>query len=353
MRNPLPVNVSRVAPGAARLFCWGLVGLLLLACERQPQPEMIYISGQTMGSSYHITAVRQPHQADAAGLQPLLEQRLAQLDLVFSQYRPDSELSKLNNDQKKTKVTLSPELAQVLAASLLIGQASGGALDVTLGPVIDLWGFGKDAALPRRPDPAALAQARARSGLDKIKLQGRELEYSHPAVELNFNAIAPGFAADEIAGLLIALDYSGFLVDIGGELIAHGTKLDGSPWVLGIERPDPIGRKVYKKIALTNKALATSGDYRNFFEEAGHRYQHSLNPQTGEPVTHQLASVSVIHDSVMMADGWATAIMVLGPEAGLKLAEAQGLGVFLIWREGAELKEGATTRFLQFASWQD
>jgi len=349
----LVAKAGRAAPRAARLFCCCLLGLGLAACERKPQPEMIFISGQTMGSSYHVTAVRQPHQANAAGLQPLLEQRLAQLDLIFSQYRPDSELSRINNDHKKHKVLLSQELAQVLAASLEIGRASGGALDVTLGPVINLWGFGKDAGSGHRPDPQALALARARSGLDKVRLQGREAEFLHPELELNFNAIAPGFAADDLSELLIALEYTGFLVDIGGELRAYGTKLDGSPWVLGIEQPDPEGRKVYKKVALSNNALATSGDYRNFFEEQGQRYQHSLNPKTGEPVTHRLASVSVVHGSAMMADGWATALMVLGPEAGLQLAEEQGLGVFLLWREGAELKEGASTRFLQLAPWRN
>ncbi len=264
----------------------------------------------------------------------------------MSTYIPDSEISTFNRSASTDWFDISPDFARVMQASGELAVASEGALDITLGPLINLWGFGKDGRISSPPEKAELLQL-----LDKIGHQKVEVRTSPPAIRkaapelhCDLSAIAKGFGVDKVAEYLTSLGIKNYMVEIGGEVRTRGRNQHGLYWRLGIVTPDSRGA-VQKVIRLNEESMATSGDYLNYFEEDGVRYSHTLNPSTGYPITHKLASVTVIHESCMMADGWATAINVLGPEKGFELAIAQNMAVFMIVREDEQFVEKMSPAF--------
>jgi thiamine biosynthesis lipoprotein len=249
----------------------------------------------------------------------------------MSTYIDNSELSRFNRHPVDQWFSVSPELFEVLLASIELGWLSGGALDISVGPVVDLWGFGPAERGGQLPEADVLADALALVDFRALELdlaENRVLKTK--PVQLDLSAIAKGFAVDMIARLLRDQGYQNFMVEIGGELYMAGNSPRGSPWRIAIEEPNALPGQVHRAILVSDKAVATSGDYRNYFEHDGKRYSHTIDPITGRPVIHNLASVTVIADDAAIADGLATAINVMGPKAGLALAQQQGLAIYLI-----------------------
>ncbi len=328
-------------------LCGAALLLLLLACQGQPDTDEQPISGRTMGTTYNIKYVPVPQGPTPKALKRDVEAALKHVNALMSHYIPDSELSRFNQYASTRPFPMSPQSLAVLAEAKRLAQISEGALDITLGPVIDLWGFGPKAVPERVPTPEAIAMARERSGIDKLLVQQSAVQKAHPQLQINLSPIAKGYGVDVVAELLEARGINSYLVEIGGELRVAGSKSNGEPWRIAIEKPQSNGRGVQKVLTLGDNAVATSGDYRNYFEIEGLRYSHLIDPSTAAPINHNLVSVTVVHPSCMTADGLATAISVLGKERGMEMALEHNLAVMLITRENNLFKEYTSPRFDQ------
>lgn len=340
-------------PRLARPALWLaliVVGLLAACSDRAEGPSPLRLQGSTMGTYWSVQVAMPPRTLREAELRADIEARLAEINAQMSTYEPSSELSRFNDSEPGDWFPVSPELATTAAAAAEVSLQSGGAFDVTVGPLVDLWGFGAGSAAgagAQVPDDAAVQGALAAIGHEhlQVRTDPPALRKDRP-LEVDLSAIAKGFAVDALAHLLDGRGATDYLVDIGGELRARGANAQGQAWRIGIEVPDPETRGVAREaIALRDLAVATSGDYRNFFESDGQRYSHTIDPLTGRPVVHDVASVTVIHPQAMMADALATAMNVLGSERGLVLADEQGLAVLFILYDGDGLAEAASAEF--------
>lgn len=302
--------------------------------------------GRTMGTTYRIVLGRAVSGSARAALQAAIDRRLAEVNASMSTYDPSSELSRFNRHAATTPFPVSPALAEVVRLSLAVSRASGGAFDVTVGPLVDAWGFGPAGRPQKAPDDAALAALREAVGYEKLKVEGNALVKTHPGLRVDLSAIAKGHGVDEVAALLEAHGHDDYLVEIGGELRAWGRNAEGRPFRIGIEEPLVHDRAVRARITLEG-GLATSGNYRNRFELDGQIYVHTLDPSTGRPVRHALLSASVLHPRCAVADAWATALMSAGPERAWQLARAEGLEVYLlVGGENGKIDERITPGFL-------
>jgi thiamine biosynthesis lipoprotein len=265
----------------------------------------------------------------------------------MSNWREDSELSRLNRHAGGTPFPLSPELYDVLRQSAEVSAASGGAFDVTVGPLVEAWGFGAGPGGAEPPGPEAIGALLDRVGYRKLVLDPEHGSASKedPGLEVDLSAVAPGYAVDLVAARLEERGFGRYLVEIGGELRVSGTNPEGRAWRVAIERPELLRRETQRVVEISDAALATSGDYRDFFERDGVRYTHTIDPATGSPVLHSLASATVIDPSCALADAWATAMMVLGPEEGLRLADERGMPVLLLVYEGDGVREIESREF--------
>jgi len=311
----------------------------------------VTLSGATMGTVYHVRAFCAERVPD---LTTRVERDLNRISADMSTWDPDSTLSRFNRGPIGEWFEVSSDLAQVVQTSQDLATRSGGAFDITVGPLVDLWGFGADDAARERagpPDPAEIEAARARVGYSYL-----DVRESPPALRrrrdlrVDVAAIAPGYAVDLLSRELTAAGCGDHMVEIGGEVYARGRKSDGSAWRIGIETPDPAqppGSSITRVVLLEDRAAATSGDYRDFIEWQGERYSHSFDPRTGTPVDHTLAAVTVLHASTLWADGLATLLYVLGPTAGLEFARAQGLAALFIERTDSGFVETMTPEFQQ------
>lgn len=264
-----------------------------------------------------------------------IREELQRVDVLMSTWRNDSELSRFNAWHSLEPFALSPETFDVLAAALAIAHETDGALDVTLAPLIDVWGFGPGGQGGSAPDAAAVASVMAAVGIDKLDLdiETRTVRKRHPAVRVELSSIAPGWVADRIGEMLERRGFTDFLIDVSGELVARGSNESGQPWQVAVERPQSEGRGIARVIPLKDTAIATSGDYRNYREEGGMRLTHILDPRTQQPIQHRLASATVIAPTCMRADALSTALMVMGPDEALAFAEREALAVLLLVRE--------------------
>ncbi|MHA7815205.1 MAG: FAD:protein FMN transferase [Pseudohaliea sp.] len=329
----------------AKNLCLGALLALLAACGGEPQD--LRLEGRTMGTRWHLTV---PGGAAAGeALQAAIDAELEAVNASMSTWLEDSEISRFNRLPAGATMTVSPSFAAVLEAALAIGRTSGGAYDVTVAPLVDLWGFGPEGPRDGIPDSAAVAETRYRVGQSKLDWNpdSRRLGKRAP-VSLDFSSIAKGYAVDRVAGLLEARGLANYLVEIGGEMRVAGRSPRSDAWRVAVERPQAGARAVARGIALSDGAIATSGDYRNFFTVGEVRYSHMIDPRTGAPVTHDVVSVTVIHKSCMVADGWATALAVLGREAALEVADEAGLAVYLLAREGDGFKEYSSPAFAPY-----
>lgn len=324
------------------LLALGLIALT--ACSEQQR--QLKLSGPTMGTSWHVTAVVPAGLAiDDTSLLQGIESRLEAVNASMSTYRPESEISRFNDSPANEWFPVSRDFYQVLSAAMAISWQSQGAYDVTVGPLVNLWGFGPGGTV-EPPSETMIEEALESVGQDKLRVDGDGSRVKKIAeLYLDFSSIAKGFAVDEVARWLTGEGIVDFLVEVGGEMRVSGVSTRGDAWRVAIERPDSATIEIAQAIRLENVAVATSGDYRNFFELDGVRYSHSIDPRTGYPVAHELVSVTVVHPSAMLADGWATALTVLGSDDAWAVAQAQGLAVYFIVREGDVFRRRFTTPF--------
>lgn len=306
------------------------------APELAAEAPFTQIEGVAFGAGFTLKLVA-PLDAEAEqALNVELAAILDGIDRRMSTYKPETELSRFNAGQGLEPTPMSPMTLAVLREAVELNRASGGAFDVTVRPLVRVWGFGAGAAAVE-PTAEAIAAALALVGPDKLELDvaAGTIRKFHPAVEVDLSAIAPGWAADRVAEALEAHGWHDYLVDVGGEYRLSGSSPGGEPWRVGIEQPDSTARRGYAVASLDSGALATSGDYRAYREVEGRRISHTIDPRTGQTVSHGLASVTVLHALASQADGWATALSVLGPDEGMRVAEQNDLAVFFIVREGA------------------
>jgi len=318
----------------------------LTACQA-PQQAEVRLSGSTMGTSWSLTIVQVPEGLRVEKINSDVEQLLEEINASMSTYQADSEISRFNQFAETVPFPVSQALFDVLSLAKTIHTASKGAFDPTIGPLVNLWGFGPSLKEDAEPEANAIANALQRCGFDKLHLQldSRSVLKSDPDVYLDLSAIAKGYAVDQIAEYLQAQGVKNYLVEIGGEIRVAGKNSQGHYWQIGVEKPDVGSRSVQRVVTLRNQAIATSGDYRNFFQINGKVYSHTINPKTGYPVAHQLASVSVLSHTAVEADAQATAIMVLGPEAGFDYALENNLSVLFIIRTADGFKEKISQGF--------
>jgi len=319
----------------------------LAACSDTSEP--LQLAGRSMGTSWHVTVIPDTGGLDDRVLQAGIEAILDSVNQSMSTYRDDSEISRFNALEPDVWFPISADFYTVLSTALAIGWQSDGAYDVTVGPLVDLWGFGPAGLVNEPPSDDAVTDVLESVGLDQLRLDGEAMQLlKRSPLALDFSSIAKGYAVDLIAQWLDGQGLGRYLVEVGGEMRLAGMSGRGGPWRIAIERPDSGGRDVETAVSLTDVAVATSGDYRNFFEIDGQRFSHSIDPRRGYPVAHDLVSVTVVDSSAMLADAWATALVVLGQEAGMKVAQEHGLAVYFIQRQGDALQSSHSPAFDRF-----
>lgn len=323
----------------------GLLIVLVLAALSGCGQSVERFGGPTMGSSYTVQFVPTGKSPDAAKLKAEVDTILAGLDDQFSTYRDDSVVSRFNALPADGCMALPADMLELWRYGEQLSQQSDGAFDLTVEPLMNLWGFGPQSRTEKVPDAAALVRERARVGHQHLHLDGDQLCKDVDA-QLDFDSIVAGYAVDQVSTRLAELGLTDYLVEITGELKAVGRKPDGTPWRIALEVPSgERERQIERSVALDGIGLSTSGDYRNYFEEGGQRYSHTFDPRTGAPVRHELAAVTVAEAQALRADGLSTVLMVLGPEEGYTFAERNGLAAFFIVRQGGGFVTRATTRF--------
>ena len=320
----------------------------------QPR-RTIEFHGPTMGATFSVKVVTRQHELDGerfGEVDRALRASLDRINRLMSTWDPDSELSRFNRSASVEPFRVSLETFEVLRWSVDMAALTGGALDVTVGPLVDAWGFGPGGPGNRLPSDEEIARLREATGTRQLELNPAALTVrkTRPEVRCDLSAVAPGYAADRLWTELAGRGFTDFLVDVGGELRTRGRNDIGEAWEIAIDRPQAQGDAIQRLVPISNLAIATSGDYRRYREVDGKRFSHILDPRTGRPVAHRLASVTVIDELAVRADGLATALMVLGSDEGMALAEKLGLAALFIERTNDGFSERATQRFEEITS---
>ena len=329
-----------------------MVVVWLAGCARAP--EELVISGPTMSTTYSVKVVAAPEGVDNHALRVTTDEILARIDRSMSGYRDDSEISRFNASTSTDWFSVSADLATVVDFALKVSRESDGTFDITVRPLVAAWGFGAAGEPIELPDEARLAELKASVGYRRLqaRVEPPALRKEAAALTVDLNGIAPGYAVDLLAARLQALRIDNFMIDIGGEVRAKGRNAQGELWRIAVERPIDAEPEPYAIVQLDNAAVTTSGEYRHYYDRDGRRYSHTIDPRTGRPVEHSLASVVVIGPTSMHTDAWATAFNVLGTEAGQALATRLGMPVLFIDAQGGELRSVATPQFQPYLAKQ-
>ena len=328
--------------GRARLAA---VFVIAVGCGRGSEHRL---EGRTMGTTYHVTVVS---RAGVDGLQARIDGRLAEVNRAFSTYVEDSEINRFSRFSRVgEEFPVSRDFARVMTTAARVFELSGGAWDGTVRPLVDLWGFGPAPAVGEPPPDEKIEALRSEIGFDRIEIRPNgSLVKRKAGVTLDLSSIAKGYGVDAVADVVRDQGFRDFLVEIGGEVFGKGTRPDGGPWRVGISRPrsDAAPDEIYRVTPLRDAALATSGDYRSFFASGGVRYSHVLDPRTGRPVANGVVSASVLAPDCTLADGLATAVMVMGKDAGLALLERlpDVEGLVVVGTTDGRLEDHATSGF--------
>ncbi|WP_447738394.1 FAD:protein FMN transferase [Aeromonas veronii] len=330
-------------------LAFGLAFFLTGCGQETVQSKLeIHITGSTMGTYYSIK-VADSAISDPAKLQAEVDVLLERVNDQMSTYRPDSELSRFNQSRDNKPVVVSRDTARVVTEAIHIGRESQGALDVTVGPLVNLWGFGPDKKPTKVPSDELITQTRQKTGLGNLhvitSVDADTLQKDIPDLYVDLSAIAKGFGVDKVAEYLESLGARNYLVEIGGELRINGVNGKGNPWRVAIEKPTAGTGTVQEVIVPGDNGVATSGDYRNYYELDGQRFSHTIDPRSGKPIQHRLVSVTVIHPSCMTADGLATVFMVMGTEKSLAYANERGLAIFVITKTDNGFEEAYSDAF--------
>ncbi len=303
-----------------------------------------------MGTSYTVKLIDVPASYNQDQLRSGIESALQAVDSLMSTYKSDSEISRFNQLEETEWFDISESTFEVLETALEISEHTGGAFDITIEPLVDVWGFGSKQRPDIIPTDTEISRGLENVGYSWLSLRKYPpaIRKSRPQISVDVSAIAKGFAVDQIADYLFDQKIGNYMIEVGGEVRVAGNKAQQKPWRIAIEKPLTMSRSVQTVLDLKDIAVATSGDYRNYFEENNIRYSHTLDPRTGRPIQHNLASVTILDPSCMRADAWATAIMVLGPEKGYALARKNGLAAYFILRTGDTFSVRQTEGFNRF-----
>jgi FAD:protein FMN transferase len=319
-----------------------LLAVLIGGCDNSLTPHLL--GGKTMGTTYSI----QYYGAAKPALNEQVNTLLTQLDNSLSTYKQNSDVSRFNAAEANQWFSVSPITAKIVIAAQKISRASNGAFDITVGPLVDLWGVGAEASLLKVPSETEIKKRLQYVGYEliEVKQSPPALKKYHHQTAIDLSSIAKGYAIDEVASLLDKQGIDSWLIEIGGEIRARGKKPGGNDWKIAIEHPFSDTHSVQKIIPLNNLAIATSGDYRNFFEHNNVRYSHSINPQNGWPVPNTIGSVSVLRADAMTADAWATAMLILGEQEAIKHSINNDLAISMTARNKAgNLREVVSPAF--------
>ncbi len=322
-----------------------LAAIWLVGCEREA--PLIEVEGPTMGTYYSVKVVNAPAGLTAQTLQHEVESTLNQVISEISTYDPNSELSRLNRNPSTDWIPVSSNLFEVIAEGQRIAALTDGAFDVTVGPLVNLWGFGPEAKTGEPPTPEAIQAALARVGWKNLELRTEPpaIRKTRGDLYIDLSALGEGVGADRVSAMLDAQGIRHDMVAVAGTIRAKGYNAKGQPWSIAIEEPLPDQRIVHRIVPVSDRAISTSGDYRNFFEKDGKRYSHEIDPKTGSPIESHLGSATVMGDRAMVVDGLATALMVLGDKRGPALAADQGLAAYFIVRDGTTLRGFGSPNF--------
>lgn len=324
--------------------------LCLVGCfpSKDLSKQELLIQGRTMGTTYHIKLVVPDVFSEQEILKKAIDKELKSINQSMSTYIKDSELSLFNQYQASDPYEISPRLSEVIAESLRLGYLSEGKLDITVGPLVNLWGFGPNFQPETIPSDELLNETLERVGLEHLSLNEDSLIKSIPSLYVDLSTIAKGYGVDRISALLEARGFHHYLVEIGGEMRLKGFKRSGELWHVAIEKPVTTERAVHQVIVPKNNAVATSGDYRNYFEKEGQRFSHIIDPDSGKPINHKIVSVTVIHPSAMTADGLSTMLMVMGEEQALPFANKNNIAAYIIYKTDNGFVEQSTLKFMPY-----
>lgn len=328
----------------AMLVC--VFAVWLAGCSVSERREIQAIYGYAMGTSYSVKVVST--LTESRHLQLGIDRVLANIDDRMSTYKPTSDISKFGSAAVNVPIAVDAKTAEVVNAALNIAATTHGAFDPTIEPLVDLWGFGPTVRNKTVPTAAEIQHQLDKVGYTAVRVsQERQTITKTEPRELDLSAIAKGYAVDEVADFIEEQGFTDYLVEVGGEMRFSGRKPNNVEWAIAIEKPVVNERTPFQIVKVETGAMATSGDYRNYFEVEGQRFSHTIDPATGYPVDHNLASVTVVMSSCMAADAYATAFNVLGLEKGLKLAESLQIAAFFIYRDNTEFVSVQSTAFSQ------
>lgn len=326
-----------------------LISILSLAgCggEGERLPEHV-LTGQTMGTSYSIKLIDPPASVDRERLAQAIRARLETVETRFSTYMPASELSRINTTMSAAWIPVSEELCAVVESAIAISRRTNGAFDITVGPLVLLWGFGPESDRSVPPGDELVAEARSSVGYEKLDTDCTvpALRKALPSVYIDLSAYAKGYAVDRLAELLDERGLVDYLIEIGGELFMRGHNAQKELWAIAVEKPADAKREVQSVVHITDSGMATSGDYRNFYVHDGVRYSHTIDPETGRPVTHNAAAVTVISETAAEADALATALLVMGPDKGMMFAAQERIAAYFLLRTDRGIEQRTTGEF--------
>lgn len=330
--------------------------VLLSGCDSATTPATptataTVLDGKTMGTFWRVSVIG-VDEAKAQALRAKVQAQLDADDRLLSTWKNDSALMRFNHAATTEPWPVSEAMADIVTLSLRIGAKTHGAMDITVGPLVNLWGFGPDKQPVTTPDAEAIAAAKARTGLQHLQVinqSGRQfLQKDIPDLFVDLSTVGEGYAADHLARLMEQEGISRYLVSVGGALVSRGMNGEGKPWRVAIQKPTDRENAVQAIVDINGHGISTSGSYRNYYELDGKRILHVIDPQTGQPITHKLVSVTVIAPTALEADGWDTGLMVLGPEKAQQVVREEGLAVYMIVKEGEGFKTWMSPQFRTF-----
>lgn len=326
-----------------RIIVAAIFAFLLASCA--DKPEIIKLSGPAQGTTWNVsfwnTVGANPEEIERA-----LSSELARIDLLLSNYREDSHIAKVNRHESLDAIQIEPELAYLIEEARKVYFASQGCYDLTIQPLFALWGFSGSSLT--EPSAAQISDVMGRIGMDKLQIHEHHLQKMIPSSHIDISSIGQGYSVAKLAEVLESFGITNYLAEIGGELQTRGQKPGQQPWRVAIERPLPQAQGFQKVVTLETTdpvAIMTSGTYRHFFDQDGKRYSHILDARSGRPVTHSTVSVTVIHQNPTIADAWSTALLCLGSEAGMPIANEQELAVLFIDQNDTDMNESSSDAF--------
>lgn len=330
----MSTSISAIMNSAIVVFA----GALLVSCTKTLEPTKL--EGFAQGTTYHLTFVL-PKPAEKDAITAEVTAELQRIDKSISNYRKDSTIELFNAQQDTEPHEVNEEIVKLVEQARIVSKASTGCYDLTVKPLFELWGFKKDSF--NLPDETSLQENMKLVGMEKlIAVDATHLQKTIQNLRIDLSSIGQGYSVSRIADILEKHDVKNYIVEIGGELKTRGKKPDGKPWRIAIEKPLPNERKL-EKIAAFNSgepmSLMTSGTYRHYFDNNGKRYSHILDARTGKPVEHNTVSVAVLMNDPTMADAWSTALLCLGSEEGIRIANEKGIAALYVDQQGEQLVE--------------